>query len=135
MTTPTPEEIERVAKEIKYKCHIGQVPWSVALNTMAEWHLSQLSALAKERDALKAEVESMRKDKERLDWMEKQATLAIWQGSFSDSEYNIKLGRAGAPICTISTMEPDGRESNDDEMGHGDSLRSAIDSALNPPKT
>lgn len=85
--------------------------------------------LRRECDSLRAQLAECKKDKERLDWLEKKTPLAIWAGSFSDSDYNISLGRVGAPICTISTMDDDGHEV-DEEIAGGDSLRTAIDSAI-----
>lgn len=68
-------------------------------------------------------------DRSRIDWLEKQSTLAFWQGTFSDSYLNQKLGRVGAPICTVSTMDDDGANSNADNIGEGQSFREAIDKA------
>lgn len=69
-------------------------------------------------------------DKARLDWLERKTPLAIWMGTFSDNDYNISLGRAGAPICTISSMDCDGSDV-DEEICRGDSIRSAIDAIMN----
>ena len=78
---------------------------------------------------LERELASCEADKARLDWLEKQSTLAVWNGTFSDSEYNQKLHRAGAPICTLSTMDDDGSETLDEICG-ANTLRQAIDAAL-----
>lgn len=87
--------------------------------------------LLNSHDQLERELNEAKRDKERLDWLEKQKLpTAIWQGTFSDNQHNISLGRVGAPIVTISTMEPDGRVSNDDEIGSGDTIRTAIDAAI-----
>lgn len=72
-------------------------------------------------------IQALEKDKERLERLEKLPTFAIWQGTFADNDYNISLGRAGAPIVTLSTMDADGSEV-DEEIGRGDTLRAAIDS-------
>lgn len=69
-------------------------------------------------------------DKARLDWLERKTPLAIWMGTFSDNDYNISLGRAGAPICTISSMDCDGNDV-DEEICIGDSIRAAIDAVMN----
>lgn len=86
-------------------------------------HNQQVSVLMQERF-------NILKDKARLDWLENQTTAAFWKGAFSDSEHNINLGRVGAPIATLSTMDADGNESLGDEIGSGESFRSAIDKAI-----
>lgn len=65
-----------------------------------------------------------------LDWLEKQPAIAIWQGSFDDSYLNIKLGRVGAPIVTITRMNSDGTELDGDTIGEGPNLRIAIARAM-----
>lgn len=91
--------------------------------------------LEQENQQLRQDLALLQRKARALDWLTKQPTLAIWSGTFSDSDYNTSLGRVGAPICTISTMDSDGAESNSDEIGVGDSLLSAIERAIEKEKS
>lgn len=82
---------------------------------------------AEELTQANQKIQELEKDKQRLDRLEKLPAVSIWQGTFADNDYNISLGRAGAPIVTLSTMDADGSEI-DEEIGRGDTLRAAIDS-------
>ncbi len=92
-------------------------------------YLAVMEALSTTPPEALAELEMLRRKAKALDWMGKQPTLAIWSGTFADSEYNIKLGRVGGPIVTVSTMDADGAESNSDEIGSGQTLIEAIEAA------
>ena len=128
MTNPKLDVIASRLRDLKgyleqqFPAAIGHVP----LHDVYEDIDSILTALS----SLEAENGKLREDKAMLDWLEKQPTLALWQGSFADSEYNIKLGRVGAPIATISTMDADGEQSEHDDIGHGGSFREAIRNAM-----
>lgn len=60
--------------------------------------------------------------------------LAIWKGEWADNDQNIRLGRVGAPIVTVCTMDADGGESNADDIGEGGSVLEAIEQAMRKEK-
>lgn len=96
-------------------------------NVRSEQMANCARALERELTQANQKIQELEKDRMRMDRLEKLATFAIWQGTFADNDYNISLGRAGAPIVTLSTMDADGSEV-DEEIGRGDTLRAAIDS-------
>jgi len=119
-TTFSPEEIEKVIQELRNQSLAKR--FGIDFKDIAIWHLTQTTSL-------RQEIEGLRKDKERLDWLEKVS---------NESGYHVELRGLSIPqsnAMIIRTGCGSGAFMRNYKGQSGPNpLRSAIDAAMQPAK-